>query len=191
MSENTNYFAVKSSSAIEVQRKLNAAKVLSVVDEDVHGYWFSAKYPKTGNKWVVVTAPSQLNVVDGEVSTTDIYNAIQDVSTRVRGIFNTVVHFQQAGNSSDWRLKINCGDRVAEKYFSLDEENVFAEADKIVFTKCFDKNFMEMETLLQSGTGADFLNFVGIPYMEMNDQNKVNLKSLNNQYSVFLEQIFD
>lgn len=60
MSEYTKYFIVKSSSEVEVQQKLNDAKIQSLVDPDKERYWFMDQY-KNENKrlnWVAVNAPA-------------------------------------------------------------------------------------------------------------------------------------
>lgn len=191
MSENTNYFAVKSTSAEAVQKKLNAAKILSIVDEDNDGYWFSTQYPKIFHKWIIVTAPPQIDAEVKEITIQDISDGIHETNRKIKENFETTVHFIQPGNSAEWEISIKSGKKEVEKYFSPEEETIFTEDEKNIFSQCFEKDFLEMENLLKPGLGADFLNSVGIPFMEMNDQNKVQIEAINEQYSFFSNQISD
>ncbi len=184
MSEYTKYFAVKSSSSKEVRGKLNQSKILSIVDDDSDDYFFEKKYKRNGLiAWVAVTAPP--------VSGSDTFgNYFQtDQFENFEKLFEEYVLFFQEEDAVDWILKVKSGDNVIEKSFEEAHKTEFSDKDKGVFSKCFERPFGEMEKLLIAGKAADFLNFVGIPYLEMNDQDKCWLEASGEKYSFYAEEI--
>lgn len=185
MSEYTNYFVVKSSSEQEVQNKLNNAKIKSVVDADKTDYWFSANYTRNGvYHWVVVSAPANSGFDNGHF----IYN---DQFDKIANVFNTLILFFQEEDFSNWKIKVKTGNTIVEKQFEENKETVFSENEEKLFSQCFDDDFLNLKPLLQAGKSADFLNFVGIPYMEMNDQDKIPAQMLGNQYALLADELID
>lgn len=185
MSEYTRYFAVKSSSEGEVQNKLRLKKVKSVVDADRTDFWFAANDTRNGiYNWVVVSAPADAGFDNDQFYYRDQFEVIGDV-------FETMLLFFQAEDFADWRLKIKVNNTIVEKKFSSDEETVFGEADKNIFTLCFDKRFEDFQAFLQPGKAADFLNYVGIPYMEMNDQDKLSPQLFGDKFSLLADELTD
>ena len=184
MSEYTKYFAVKSSSKEEVRRKLNDAKIKSIVDADIQDFWFSSKYKRGGHySWVVVCAPSDFNFDEiGNFSHSDVFSELKKV-------FNDCIMFFQEENMIDWNIKIKSGNEFIEKGFEKNQKTIFDENDRRIFSKCFDKNFADMEPLLKGGKSSEFLNFVGIPYMEMNDRDMIHLEATDEKYSFFSEEL--
>jgi len=56
---------------------------------------------------------------------------------------------------------------------------------------CFDKRFEDLQAFLQPGKAADFLNYVGIPYMEMNDQDKLSPQLFGDKFSLLADELTD
>jgi hypothetical protein len=171
MSEYTNYFIVKSSSEEEVRNELNSKEIVSVVNADQSDFWFADKYKRGGKyKWVTITTPGSLQ--------------------QLKAIFDTVVLFFQDENFMDWRITLTDGNEFIEKVFTSTVITEFSDNDKMVLSSCFEKPFDEIESFLQSGKAAEFLNLVGIPYMEMNDQSLLSLQITDGQYSFLSEELW-
>lgn len=185
MSEYTNYFAVKSSTEQEVQNKLSLKKIKSVVDADKTDYFFSTNYLRNGvYNWVVVSAPANSGFDNGHFFHCDQFDEIG-------AVFDTFILFFQEEDFTNWNLKVKVNNTIIEKQFISDEETLFSESEKNLFSMCFDKNFIDLQPFLQAGKGADFLNFVGIPYMEMNDQDKLPTQMFGDKYSLLADELID
>jgi hypothetical protein len=178
MSEYTNYFVVKSNSENDVKKKLNNAKINSIISVDTKDYCFTKNYKRNGKyNWIVVTAPPESGVDENG----DFF--FQDQFDNFETLFDTFILYHQDENFSDWSLKLKLEDTIIEKNFNTGTEIIFSDKERDLFTKCFDKEFTEIKEMLAKGSGI-FLNYVGIPYMEMNDQNIVRLEKFENNYSV-------
>lgn len=185
MSEYTNYFAVKSSSEQEVQNKLSVKKIKSVIDADKTDYWFTTNYTRNGiYNWVVVSAPANSGFDNGQFFHCDRFDEIG-------AVFDTLILFFQEEDFTNWNLKVKVNNTIVEKQFISDKETVFSESEKNLFSTCFDKNFIDLQAFLQAGKSADFLNFVGIPYMEMNDQDKLPIQMFGDKYSLLADELTD
>ncbi len=185
MSEYTNYFAVKSSSEQEVQNKLSAKKIKSVVDADKTDYWFAANYKRNGiYNWVVVSAPANSGFYNGEFFHSNQFDEIGNV-------FDTLILFFQDEDLTNWNLKAKIDNTIVEKLFASDKETMFSENEKKLFSKCFDRDFNNFNPFFHAGKGAEFLNFVGIPYMEMNDQDKLPIQMFGDKYSLLADELTD
>lgn len=185
MSEYTNYFAVRSADEQEVQRRLNAAQIRSVVDADKTGFWFSPPFKRSGDyNWVVVSAPAN----SGFENEIFFY---RDQFEEIGHIFDTLIHFFQEEDMTRWTLKLKTGKTVIEKQFTPAEEIAFTENETALFSACFDKSFRDIQPFLQPGKAADFLNAVGIPYMEMNDQDKLPDQLFGDRYALLAGEITD
>lgn len=183
MSEYTNYFAVKATSEKEVQVKLDAAKVRSVVDADKDDYWVNPIYQRKGAyQWVTVSAPANSGF---ENSNFFYENQFEKIST----VFQTLIHYFQAEDMESWSIKVKHKYVVVEKLFSLGNHPIFTEDEKLLFSQCFDKDFFVLNKFLQASKGAEFLNFVGIPYMEMNDQDQIEIHTFNDRYSLLANEL--
>lgn len=187
MSEYTKYFIVKSSSEEEVKQQLHKAKIISIVDADTVDYWFNEKYKRNGTyNWVVVSAPATMKGPDGEYKYENQFEKLQQ-------IFDTVIFFFQEEDGSQWFLNIKTADHVIFKEFEQDKNTLFTDLEKQVISTCFNHLFEILMPLLQPGKAHEFLNFVGIPYMEMNDQDLVpaNSKFFDNSYSILANEFDD
>lgn len=185
MSEYTKYFAVKSSSEQDVQSKLNSNKIKSVVDADKADYFFSEDCKRNGVwNWVVVSAPANSGFSNGQFFYSDQFDQIGN-------IFSTYIFFYQDQDFTSWRLKIKIDNTIIEKQFKTGTESLFSENEKVMFATCFDKSFKELEPFLLAGKAAAFLNSVGIPYMEMNDQDLLPDQMFTEKYSIFVDEIVD
>jgi len=185
MSEYTNYFAIKSSSEKKVQNKLSVKKIKSVVDADLNDFWFSPNYKRNGiYNWVVVSAPANSGFDNDQFFYNDQFN-------EMGAIFDTLILFFQEENFTNWRMKVKIENTIIEKKFVSNEETMFSENEKELFFKCFNQNFVDLLPFLKAGKGAEFLNFVGIPYIEMNDQNKISTQIFDKQYALLASEISD
>ena len=183
MSEYTRYFVVKSSSEEEVQSALNAARINSVVDADKNDYWFSPEYKRSGSHdWVVVAAPADSGFQDNRYVHEDQFN-------RMAAVFQTLILFFQEEDMTNWSLKLKAAGTVVEKQFHSNKTVEFSEAEKSLFAGCFGRSFDEMRPLLKAGKASDFLNSVGIPYMEMSDQDKIPASLFKNKHSLLAAEI--
>ncbi|MGR8930780.1 MAG: hypothetical protein ACU836_09080 [Gammaproteobacteria bacterium] len=191
MSEYTQYFAVRASSGRSVKDKLQAAKVLSLVDDDSDDYGFLPEYKRHGNiQWVAVLAPALWEPT--------YRSRLEDI----RRIFESGILFFQEENCRDWSLSLwHNGDAIEKKFYDYEEgyeddeeyeEIHFSDAEKRLISNLFHKDFGELEPLMQPGNAERFLNFVGIPYMELNDQNQVRSGiAKEGEYSILVEDISD
>ncbi len=185
MSKYTNYFVVKCSSEQEVQRKLDIAKIRSVVDADKTDYWFSTNYVRNGTyNWVAVSAPANSGFENGLFFYSDQFD-------KIGAIFETFLHFFQEEDLTNWNIKVKVENSIILKHFTTDKETVFSNNEKVLFSKCFDKVFTDFEPFLQAGKSSDFLNFVGIPYMEIHDQDKLPIQMFGDKYSLLADEVID
>ena len=185
MSEYTNYFAVKSSSEQDVLNKLTVARIKSVVDADKTDFWFSSGYIRNGiYNWVTVSASANSGFDNGQFFYKDQFDNIGN-------LFDILVLFFQEEDLTNWNMKVKIENSIIEKQFVSDKETVFSENEKAHYSRCFDREFTSLKPLLQAGKSAGFLNFVGIPYMEMNDQDKLSPQLFNDKYSLLSDELND
>lgn len=111
--------------------------------------------------------------------------------TKLELFLTHLFFFFQEEDFTNWNLKVKVNNAIFEKQFISDKETVFSESEKNLFSMCFDKNFIDLQAFLQAGKGADFLNFVGIPYMEMNDQDILPTQMFGDKYSLLADELTD
>ena len=184
MSEYTNYLIIKSSSENEVKRKLNDAKIRSLVSIDKDGYWFLDKYKdKANSNWVSVSAPADSGFKDGKFYHRDKF---QDVCK----LFNTVIWFFEEENAKDWSINLKHNDRTLSKKLYSDKNVQFTNTEKLIMEDVFENQFSSFEAFLRPESAADFLNFNGIPYEQMNDQNQMGVDDTENgNYAILTSEI--
>ncbi|MGB4775248.1 MAG: hypothetical protein WBP45_08750 [Daejeonella sp.] len=184
MSEYTKYFAIKSSSEQEVKNKLNVSKIISIVDADIADYWFLDEYKRNGDySWVVVSAPA----ISGFDHNSQFYYTHQ--FDNLKGIFDDFIFFFQEEDRINWSIKLKSNNNIIEKIFYSDDMISFNDEEKDIFSKCFDKKFIDLEQFLLPGKSAEFLNYIGIPYMEMNDQDKLQTTIIKREnYSILASE---
>ena len=56
-------------------------------------------------------------------------------------------------------------------------------------TDVFECEFTNIEPFLKSGASQDFLNFNGIPYMQMNNQDHSIREIINENYSILASDL--
>lgn len=185
MSEYTQYFIVKSSSELEVKQKMNKAKILSIIDSDKKMYWFTDEYKnKNASNWIVVSAPADSGFKNGEFYYKDKF---EDISK----IFEIVIFFFEEENASDWRIHLKHDKGILFKEFYAGKDIPFTETEKQIMEEVFEKEFKHLERFLKPGKSADFLNFNGISYMEMNNQNQLGITNDNENYSFLASELGD
>jgi len=187
MSEYTQYFAVKSSSEITVQEILNKAQIVSIVDADKDRFFFSKEYKKAeGYDWVSISCPASKGY---DINSNYTYTHQAD---NLKGIFDELIYFFQEENMIDWLIELKYFDKVIKKRIYSNEEILFSDSEKEIFSKCFNKSFNDLESLLLPKKGPDFLNFIGIPYMELNDQDLIRESiAKDNKYAFLPNELLD
>ncbi len=183
MSEYTQYFIVKAASENNVKQHLNEAKIASIVDPDKEKYWFEDAHKKQNTpNWIVVTAPPESGTIDGQYCYENKFNAICT-------IFETVILFFEEENASDWSLDIYCkGTLLSKKHYS--GKNIdYTSSEKIIMEDVFEIEFDKMAPLLGPGKSAPFLNTIGIPYMQMNDQDNCSIETTATNYSFLASEL--
>lgn len=178
MSEHTNYYIVQATSESEVQVMLENARLRSLIDADKEDYWFMEQYKRNGSyNWVVVAAPADSGFRDG----TFFYEPQFD---RMAQLFKIVVHFFQETHAGAWKITIAANGMQCKVVNEPGKEAQLTEGDKLFLAQCFGKCFTELSPFLRAGKSWDFLNSIGIPYMEMTDQDKLPTEFFINRYSL-------
>ena len=168
MSETTNYFAVKANAPTEVRQRLKAANIEAIVDADEADYWFLPASRRGGAiRWVAVSAPAQAGFSDAGVF------CYADRFPALAALFPTLLHFRQPGGAAGWWLKVQMAETLLEKEIAPSGDTIFTESEANFLSACFEMPFAQMLPLLQAGKGGEFLNLVGIPFLEMNNQDMV------------------
>ena len=181
MSEYTQYFAVKSSSETTVQEVLSKAQIVSIVDADKERFFFSKKYKNSeGYDWVSISCPASKSY---DINSNYTYTHQAD---NLKGIFGELIYFFQEENMIDWLIELKYFDQVIKKRIYSNEEIHFSDSEKEIFSKCLNKSFNDLESLLLPKKGSDFLNFVGIPYLELNDKDLIPQGIANDGKYAFL-----
>lgn len=183
MSGYTNYYIVQATSETEVQVVLEDARIKSLIDADKDDYWFTERYKRNGNyNWIVVAAPANSGFKDGMF----FYETQFD---KISQYFKIVAHFFQEEHMGVWRIEIAANGIQCKIVNEPGSETKVTENDKLFLSQCFGKNFSDLAPFLKSGSSADFLNFIGIPYMEMTDQDKLPMELFLNRYSLLESDI--
>lgn len=173
MSEYTNYYIVRSSDKHIVKSKLNEAKIHSVLDADESQSWFSDNFKSNKpHQWVVVGCP-------GSVQSEDLLK-----------VFDEVFEFYEDEDRKRWFLFLFDND-ISLKLFFEEEKFDFTEQNKKALSRFLNKDFNELQPYLQCGKGGDFLNFMGIPSIQMFDQGLLRDCYFDTEYSVFSEDFDD
>ena len=183
MSEYTQYFIVKEDSEADVKKRLNNSKTTSIVDSDKDKYWFFDIYKnQTTPNWIVVTAPPESGTIDGQ------YKYENKFSTMCN-IFETVVLFFEEENGSDWKLDIFFKGTLLSKNIYAEKIVAFTPIEKQLMESVFETEFIEMAPFLIPGKSVYFLNAMGIPYMQMNDQDYCNIEPTDTNYSFLASEL--
>jgi hypothetical protein len=179
MSEYTNYFAVKADSKQFVKCKLNEAKILSIINADESDFWFADEYKRNGKiQWVTVEAPAIF------------IDEYKDRFNDLKSLFANLMWFFQEENGRDWRALIYSNNTEISITVYENEVVSFTDTEMTVISSLFSKDFTEIKPLLYPGKGSEFLNFVGVPYMEMSDQNQIPESIIrDNQYSFLVDEL--
>lgn len=106
-------------------------------------------------------------------------------------IFNTVIYFFEEENAIDWHIKIKNNNELFSKDFYNGKTIEFTSEEKAIMVDAFECDFNTLEQLLKPGKSADFLNFNGIPFMEMNNQDHTNHEITNGNYSILVSELKD
>ena len=167
MSEYTKYFAVKGNSEQIVRDKLNQSKIVSIVDADVSDFWFDEKYKRNGKyNWVVVSAPATTGFSNGVFTYQNKFDALCE-------IFDDFILFFQDQNFTDWSIEVySKKERFLVEIYQGKKLEISDKQIKIL-ENLFNKSWSDIKPLLKIKQSYEFLNFVGIPYFEMNDQDQV------------------
>lgn len=185
MSEYTKYFVVKAASEDEVHTKLENAKIRSIVDADLQGLGFAEDYTRDEVNWVVVSAPGESRFEDGQFDYSDQFD-------KLKKLFPCFILFFEEENGIDWMLSIHYKGQVIEKLFYMDRDFEFTEEERHFFEKVFDAEFDLLEPNLLPNGGLDFLNMVGIPYFQRNDQDDIPMDMFDDLgFSLLVDQISD
>ena len=182
MSEYTKYFIIKSSSENEVKQKLNDAKIHSIVDSDKERYWFMDEYKHKDLNWIVVDAPPDSGFEDGSFYYRDKFEELSK-------IFNTVIFFFEEENANEWQIQIKNNAVLFSKDFYNGKLIEFTEREKFIIADVFECEFNTIERFLKPGKSANFLNFNGIPYMQMNNQDHSTHEIINGNYSILSSEL--
>lgn len=180
MSEYTNYYIIKSSSQSEVQKRLNEAKIHSILSTKWADHWCTEAYKdEVHSKWVLVTAPADRGFKQGSYFHDDKF---QDLCK----LFGTVIWFFEEENTWGWSIEIKHGTELLSKKLHPDKKIRFSSEEQRIMEKVFDKPFARLFRYLKPRTGGDFLSSNGIMYIQMNDQDHVELnETINGNYAIF------
>lgn len=185
MSEYTKYFAVKSNSEKDVREKLNQANILSIVNADKDDYWFTDDTKRNGiYQWVTVDAPANSGFKNGEFFYEERFDDLGK-------LFDVFLLFFQEEDLVDWSLDIKCLEYKKTIKVYRDEKIDLSNKDIEFLENVFDKKWSELKPFLTPEMGMEFLNFVGIPYMEMDDQDKVDESIVaGDTYSILASELY-
>ncbi len=180
MSEYTKYFIVKSNSENEVKEKLNKSKIISIVDSCREKHWFSDgfKIPEKCN-WFPIFAPAISGFKTAGLVQSFYY---QDRFEELKELF-------EEENAIDWKIDLKFKDKLMSKEFYSEQKIEFNNEEKQLLEEIFNAKFIELESLLKPGLSMEFLNFNGIPYMQMGDQDKTSINAKGENYSFLASEI--
>lgn len=168
MSEYTNYYAVRLSDKHDVRKKLCEAKIYSIVEADEDQSWFLDNF-KSNKPYEWVT----FGCLDGG----DI--------RQLCGLFDEFIHFDEDEDKLRWDLKLYSKGRTIEFRFDEDKESIFPDAVQEILSGFFNEKFSKMKPYLKYGKGNEFLNSLGIPYVDMFDQGLLRPYLFEEEYSIF------
>lgn len=158
MSEYTSYFAVKADEPDNIRRALEAAGLRALVDD------VSVGPPEP--RWTVVEAPHDAGFVD--VDGSPVFSVRFDPWETLKATFPFVLHLFIEENGADWRLTVSRrGEAELVLSFSADGAPLaLAELERVsgFFGVPLDA------TTLRVGGAFDFCRAVGLPYLELEDQ---------------------
>jgi len=211
MSEYTQYFILKSSLELEVKQKLNKAKIISVIDSDKERFGFTEKYNNTdGLDWIIVSAPADSGFVYKESfkpedeliekGSKGSNQMIEELSKHkefycknkfedICKIFKIVIFFFEEENASDWSMHVKYDSGILFKKFYAGKNALFTEEEKHAMEQVFEKDFSSLQPFLAPGKSNDFLNFNGISYQHMNNQDLIELDSVDGKYSFLVSEL--
>lgn len=163
MSEYTDYYAVRSSNKFDVQKKLNEAKIYSIVDADEDQYWFMDEF-KTNKpyEWVIIHCINNISIPG---------NFMDIDHKKLSRTFESYLHFFEDEDRKRWELTIYFNESYTELSFNDDKEYSFSDEEKKTLSNFFGKEFDQLKPYLKYGKGGEFLNASGVPNFEMYDQN--------------------
>lgn len=167
MSEVTHYYAVEKISLEEIKRKLETADILSaVVDAPMGDSWI-----KADDNWVVVEAPLITGFkVPGDFST---FSVISNPWEKLKETFTQIIELYVEEGQNDWALTtcLNGVQKDFKFYGNLSTE--FSSEDEIYLSQLFSISFKQLEPVLKTGKVYEFCQLIKLPYLEMEDQDRL------------------
>lgn len=146
MSEYTNYFATKSVSQVELISKLEESEISSIV-EDL----------EKENNWQIFYCPS---------SSQDF-----PVWEKIGEKFQKVIELFVEEDRKRWLIKTSLNGELREFKFYSDEKLNFTDDEKKYLSDLFEMEYSQLEEVLAYGKAYEFTKVIGLPYLDIMDQN--------------------
>jgi hypothetical protein len=162
--ESTNYYAVRHAPLSEIKKVLNDAKLTALIaNEPIY---------TPGDRWVVVEVPRVMGCrVPGDYST---FAVMFDPWPRLKEIFKDIFELNVEENQGGWLVR--CCLAGSEKMFEFREPRGVVSAsedDRRYLSTMFDCEFERLAPFLISGQAGGFCETVGVPFLEMEIQDKL------------------
>lgn len=140
--------------------KLEAADILSAVGDSVC---------TPDDSWVIVEAPIITAFkIPGDYST---FSVISNPWEKLTRVFNKVIEIYIEEGQKDWSLKVSVEEEEKEFYFHEESHvGTVSREEEESLVKTFGLSHAELEPVLRPGTPYEFCKRIGLPYLEMEDQ---------------------
>jgi hypothetical protein len=164
--EQTDYHAVRRAPLEEIKTRLQQAKITALIADGVGC--------KAEDKWVVVEAPSIFGCkVPGDFST---FAVLSDPWEDLKKSFARIFRFFVEEGQREWSIK--CGLNGEERSFAFyagSTPSSYTQEDAKYLSALFELPFEELVPVLKPGlfVAAEFCALVGLPYFEMEMQDKL------------------
>jgi len=156
LSEHTKYFAVEGVSPADIRETLRANRVVSIVENQPPDD--DAAY-----RWVVVSAPAASGFTDGQ------FHYASQWPTLI-ALFERLLFFWMDEGQAGWRLTTADRGRVAEYEFPADVSSCPSREQIARLAEFCDVPSESLRPTLAADKAWEFCRAIGLPYLEMLDQ---------------------